>query len=105
RGSMKTGPCSTTSTPSPGWPRTARYWRLRKGPSEASIEPAGLTLFCGERLHRLRKNSTLHLILGGAALQRVRENYSFAPLGLHDLPFLPTAYALGCIFLPLLGSK
>src|ERR1019366_6903343 len=67
---MKTGPCSTTSTPSPGGPRTARYCRLRKRPSEASIEPAGLTLFCRERLHRLRKNSTLHLILGGAALQR-----------------------------------
>jgi len=26
------------------------------------------------RLHRLRKNSTLHLILGGAAFQCVREN-------------------------------
>jgi hypothetical protein len=38
-----------------------------------------------------------------AGLKCVRENYSFAPLGLHDLPLFTTAYAVGCILTPLRG--
>jgi hypothetical protein len=35
----------------------------------------------------------------------MREKLSLAPLGLIGLPFLPTAYAVGCIFAPLRGYK
>jgi len=36
-------------------------------------------------------------------LQRVRENSSFAPLGLDHFPLVPTAYAVGSILSPLRG--
>jgi hypothetical protein len=36
-------------------------------------------------------------------LKSVRENLSFAPLGLVCFPLLPTACAVGCILTPLRG--
>jgi hypothetical protein len=36
-------------------------------------------------------------------LKSVRENSSFAPLGLHHFPLVPTAYAVGFILSPLRG--
>jgi len=85
-----------------------RLWNVVSDQNELGISlgffPSGFRSF-GSNLGTFRFGHGLEAELSAdlAALTRLCENSSFAPLGLVPFPLEPTAYAVGCILTPLRG--